>query len=267
MQNTVTHVEVLGRRIQECRGGSGSPLLYLHSAAGEAIWLPHLTGLAAKYELHAPAHPGFLASEGIEQIRDIEDYVFHYLAYLDVMGWESVDVVGLSLGGWIGAELAARYPDRVSKLVLVDAVGIWIREKPIADIFAIDSRHPEKLQQLLFHDVNHPMAKLLAVPRGEGAQNLPEEMVINFMNALAATAKVGWNPLLHDPRLESLLPRVKAKTLCLWGAHDRIVPVEYGEKYAKRIPGASLEVIPGCGHMLPFEKTAEFLAAVARFLG
>ena len=91
--------------------------------------------------------------------------------------------------------------------------------------------------------------------------------MINFMNALAATAKVGWNPLLHDPRLESLLPRVKAKTLCLWGAHDRVVPVEYGEKYAKLIPGASLEVIPGCGHMPPFEKTAEFLAAVTRFLG
>ena len=117
---SVTHVEVLGRKIQECRGGSGKPLLYLHSAGGEAIWLPHLTGLAASYELHAPAHPGFLASEGIEQIRDIEDYVYHYLAYLDVMGWKSVDVVGLSLGGWIGAELAARYPERVSKLVLVD---------------------------------------------------------------------------------------------------------------------------------------------------
>jgi pimeloyl-ACP methyl ester carboxylesterase len=59
---------------------------------------------------------------------------------------------------------------------------------------------------------------------------------------------------------------VTAKTLCLWGAHDRIVPVAYGEKFAKLIPGESLAVIPGCGHMLPFEKTAEFLAAVSRFL-
>ena len=192
---------------------------------GEAIWLPHLTG--ARREATSCTRRRIRASsaaEGIEQIRDIEDYVYHYLAYLDVMGWKSIDVVGLSLGGWIAAELAARYPERISKLVLVDAVGIWIREKPIADIFAIDSRHPEKLQQLLFHDVNHPMAKLMAVPRGAGAQNLPEEMVIDFMNALAATAKVGWNPLLHDPRLESLLHRVTAKTLCLWGAHDRVVP-------------------------------------------
>lgn len=263
----VTQVEVLGRRIQLLRGGSGKPVLYLHSAAGEAIWLPHLTGLAARYELHAPAHPGFLASEGIEQIRDIEDYVYHYLAYLDAMDWASVDVVGLSLGGWIGAELAARYPERVSKLVLVDSVGIWIREQPITDLFAIDGRRPEKLVELLFHDVEHPLAKLMVVPRGAASKQLPDEVVINFMNALAATAKVGWNPLLHDPRLEALLPRVTAKTLCLWGANDRIVPVAYGEKFAKRIPGASLEVVPDCGHLLPFEKPAEFLAAVTRFLG
>ena len=111
------------------------------------------------------------------------------------------------------------------------------------------------------------MAQLMVVPRGAGAQYLPDEIVIDFMNALAATAKVGWNPLLHDPRLESLLPRVTAKTLCLWGANDRVVPVEYGEKFAKLIPGASLEVIPSCGHMLPFEKTAEFVAAVSRFVG
>jgi len=87
------------------------------------------------------------------------------------------------------------------------------------------------------------------------------------MFAFAATAKIGWNPLLHDPRLEGLLHRVKAKTLCVWGANDRLVPLEYGEKFAKLIPGATLEVIPACGHMVPFEKQAEWLAAVRRFLG
>ncbi len=264
MENAVTQVEVLGRKIHECRGGSGRPLVYLHSAGGEAIWLPHLTGLAEKYELHAPAHPGFLTSEGIDEIRDIQDYVYHYLAYFDVMGWDRVDVVGLSLGGWIAAEIAARYPDRIRKLVLVDAVGIWIREQPIADIFALDIRFPERLQQLLFYDVNNPFAQAMRVP--DGAE-LPEEMVTNFMNAMAATAKVGWNPLLHDPRLEKILHQVKAETLCLWGEHDRVVPPVYGEQYAKLIPGASLRILPECGHMLPFEKTSEFVVAVSEFVG
>ncbi|HVP27581.1 MAG TPA: alpha/beta hydrolase [Myxococcota bacterium] len=264
MENTTATVEVLGRRIHELRGGSGKPLLYLHSAMGEAIWMPHLLALAQGRELHAPAHPGFLSSEGIEQIRDIEDVVEHYLAYLDVMGWSSVDVVGLSLGGWIAAELAARHPERVSALVLASAVGIWIRERPIADIFAIDTRYPERVKALLFHDVSCPAAQMMVSPAN---MELPEAMLVNILNAFAATARIGWNPLLHDPRLESLLPRVRARTLCLWGADDRVVPLAYGERFAKLVPGASLEVIPACGHLAPLEKQAEWVGAVKRFLG
>jgi pimeloyl-ACP methyl ester carboxylesterase len=267
VKNETATVEVLGRRIHEIRGGTGQPVLYLHSAGGEAIWLPHLTALAERYELHAPAHPGFLSSEGIGEIRDVEDYVYHYLAYLDAMGWEAPAVVGLSLGGWIAAELAARYPHRVGKLVLVDAVGIWIRERPIADIFALDTRFPDRLKELLFHDTNCPAAQMMTPPGAAAEANVPDEILVNLMNAMAATAKVGWNPLLHDPRLERLLPRVTAETLVLWGANDRVVPPEYGEKYAKLVPGARLETVPECGHMLPFEKPQAFVEAVTRFLG
>jgi pimeloyl-ACP methyl ester carboxylesterase len=212
MEQTTTEVEVLGRRIHEIRGGEGEPLLYLHSAIGEAMWIPHLADLAARYELHAPAHPGFLTSEGIEQIRDIEDLVVHYLAYMDRLGWKSVNLLGLSLGGWIAAEIAARYRERVAKLVPVSSVGIWIREKPITDIFAIDSRFPGRFQTLLFHDPNCLAAQMLPSP---GDMSLGDEMLASIMNAFAATAKVGWNPLLHDPRLESMLPRVRAETLVL----------------------------------------------------
>ncbi len=132
-------------------------------------------------------------------------------------------------------------------------------------LFALDTRFPERIQALLFHDPDHPLARLLRGPaQGE---DLPEELLTNFMNAMTATARVGWNPLLHDPRLEGLLPRVTARTLCLWGGSDRVTPPEYGEKYAKLIPGAELQIVPGCGHMLPLEKPAEFVAAVNAFLG
>ena len=264
MEQAITEVEVLGRKIHEIRGGEGEPLLYLHSAMGEAMWLPHLQALAECYEVHGPAHPGFLTSQGIEDIHDIEDVVIHYLAYLDRMGWRTVNVLGLSLGGWIAAELAARHPDRVGKLVLASAVGIWIREKPIADIFAVDSRFPERFQKLLFHDPNCPAAQMMPSP---GDMTLGDDMLVNIMNAFAATAKIGWNPLLHDPRLESMLPQIRAKTLVLWGAGDRIVAVDYGKKFARLIPGARLEVIPECGHLIPLEKPVEFHRAVTEFLG
>jgi pimeloyl-ACP methyl ester carboxylesterase len=152
----------------------------------------------------------------------------------------------------------------VSKLVLAGAVGIWVRERPIADIFAVDTRFPERLKQLLFHDVECPAARMMITP---GDMEMPDELLVNVMNAFAATAKIGWNPLLHDPRLESLLHRITAKTLCLWGAEDRIVPPVYGERYAKRIPGASLELIPACGHLAPLEKTDAWVRAVKGFVG
>ena len=267
MDNTTAEVDVQGRRVREIRGGSGRPLLYLHSAMGEAQWVPHLSALAANYELHAPAHPGFLTSEGIEEISHIEDMAAHYLNYLDAMGWDSVDVVGLSLGGWIGAELAARYPDRVGALVLAAAVGIWVPERPIADFFALDPRFPERRRAMLFHDVECPAARMIVAPAGPKGLNLPDEMFIGVLKALAATAKVGWNPLLHNPRLEKMLHRVTARTLCLWGEHDQLVPPVYGEKFARLIPGAKLRIVPECGHMIPFEKAEAFVAAVREFLG
>lgn len=265
MVKGTTSLQVRGRHVHEIRGGSGDPVLYLHSAMGEAFWLPHLERLAERYALHAPAHPGFLSSEGLDAIRDVEDYVDHYLAYLDALGWERVPVVGLSLGGWIAAELAARHPERVQKLVLADAVGLWIRERPIADLFAVDTRFPERLRELLFADPNGPAAQLVQPP-GPGVE-LPDEVLENMMKAMTATAKVGWNPLLHDPKLEAKLPRVTAPTLVLWGAEDRVTPPEYGEKYAKLIPGAELETLPGCGHLAPFERPDAWADSVARFLG
>lgn len=265
MDRESTTLEVRGRRIQEIRGGSGAPLLYLHGAAGEALWLPHLERLAERYELHAPAHPGFLESEGLDEIRDVEDYALHYLDYLDALGWERVRVVGLSLGGWIAAELASRHPERVERLVLADAVGIRIPEKPIADLFAIDTRFPERLRELLFFDPTGPAAQLVQPP-GQGSE-LPDDVLENAMKAMAATAKVGWNPLLHDPKLEGRLHRVSAPTLVLWGEHDRVTPLEYGERYAKRIPDARLEVLSECGHLAPFERPDAWAEAVARFLG
>lgn len=146
----------------------------------------------------------------------------------------------------------------------MSSVGIWIREKPIADVFAVDSRFPDRFRNLLFHDPNCLAAQMMPFP---GDMTLGDEMLTNIMNAFAATAKIGWNPLLHDPRLESMLPRVRAETLVLWGANDRIVPVDYGKKFARLIPGATLEIIPECGHLIPLEKPVAFHQAVTKFLG
>jgi pimeloyl-ACP methyl ester carboxylesterase len=256
--------EVAGRRVQVATGGEGPPLLYLHSAAGEsALWLDLLNGLAEERTVHAPLHPGYSESEGIETIRDIEDLAFHYLAFMDAHGWEQVDVMGCSLGGWIALELAARQPHRVGRLVVAASPGIRLPDVPMADIFAITLGKEAEARALLFHDTDHPLAGVVM----PDMMSLDDDDLALFFKAMAATAKVAWNPYMHDPRLESMLGRVTADTLIVWGRDDRLVPLPYGERLAELIPGARLVVVPDCGHMIWFEQPQALLEAARTHLG
>ena len=137
---------VQGKRIQLFTGGGGPPLLYLHGA-GTYWWMPVHDRLAARRRVFLPVHPGFGASEGYDVIEDVEDLVFHTVDVLDALGLDRVDVVGLSLGGWLAAELAHRHPSRVGHLVLVDAAGTRVPGVERGDSFLST---PAKARQLLF---------------------------------------------------------------------------------------------------------------------
>ena len=80
------------------------------------------------------------------------------------------------------------------------------------------------------------------------------------------TARVGWNPYLHNPKLPRHLHRIACPTLVLWGANDKLIPLAHGQYYAHHLPHARMEVLSECGHMLPFEKPAELASHVVRFL-
>jgi pimeloyl-ACP methyl ester carboxylesterase len=126
-------LDVRGVKIQMLKGGAGDPLLYLHSAGGEIVWLPFFEQLSQKHTVYLPAHPGFSKSEGLDRIDTMEDLVFHYTDLMDQLGLTQPYVVGLSLGGWLAAELATRYPNRMRKLALISAVGLRVPGTPIAD--------------------------------------------------------------------------------------------------------------------------------------
>jgi len=249
-------VDVDGRPTQIAVGGDGPPLLYLHSAAGESIqWGELLHGLAAEHTVHAPLMPGFFASEGLETIHDIHDLTYHCLALMDERVWDRVDVMGCSLGGWIALELAVRHPTRVGRLVLAASAGIRLADVPMADMFRITVGQEERARELLFHDPSHPLAALVLPKLSE----LGDEELGAFMKAMAATAKVGWNPYMHDPRLERMLRHVQADTLIVWGADDRMIPPAYGRRLAELIPRARLEIIPDCGHLIWIERPEPLL--------
>ena len=101
-------VDVQGKNTQLTSGGTGPPLLYLHSASGETEWLPFHELLAAKHQVFLPAHPGFALSGGLDEIKDIQDMAWHYVDLFEQRGWKQIPVVGFSLGAWLACEILNR---------------------------------------------------------------------------------------------------------------------------------------------------------------
>lgn len=256
-------VEVDGRKVDLRRAGSGDPVLYLHSALGE-FWMPEfLEPLTQRFEVISPAHPGFGESSGIDDIADIEDMAFHYSDLMDTLDIKNPHLIGVSLGGWIAAEIATRWPDRVRSLTLIDSVGIWVPEAPLASMWGLSD--PKELARLLFVDENNPIAVMISSIDLDNPP--PEEILLQFLNQQKATAKIGWDPYLHNPKLAGRLHRIKCPTLLIWGERDRLAPIAYGKRFAELIPVARFEVIKGAGHLAALEKPGEVSGLVASLLG
>ena len=272
MMTTAVSAELIATQIGKIelrRGGAGAPLVYLHSAAGEGAGLLLLDELAKRYEVLAPMFPGFGASEGIEQIDDMEDAVFHLLDLFDRLGLPSPVVMGLSLGGWSAVEIATRYPERVSKLVLVNPAGLYLKGAPIKDIFG---RSPGEMANDLFADQTHPMAAMMhqmdAMMLGGGANiDIPFEVIKPQLQTMAATARIGWDPYLHNPKLRKRLYRVTAPTLVVRGAKDTLIPAPHADTYAREIAGAKYVEIPNAAHLISVERPLQLVAVVNDFLG
>ena len=247
---------VQGRRVQLFEGGAGKPLLYLHGA-GTFWWMPVHDLLASRRRVLLPVHPGFGASEGLDAIETMEDLVFHTIDVLDALRLERVDVVGLSLGGWLGAELALRHPARVNRLVLVDAAGVRLPGVPTGNAFMLP---PPKVRELMFHDPTLPVAQAI-LPDAP-----PPDRLETVLRGREAAARLLWSPAQQYRKLTSRLWRITAPTLVVWGREDRLLPLAYGEAYARGIPGARLEVLDRCGHLPPFEQPERFARITLDFL-
>jgi pimeloyl-ACP methyl ester carboxylesterase len=251
-------IDVAGRPTVLMHGGAGPPFVYLHSTLGESVrWLPFFQSWARHFTVYAPLHPGFGQSGGFDQIDSVEDMAFHYLELFDALGLEEVVLGGVSLGGWIAAEFAVRWPERVKRLWLAAAPGLWLDEEPLPDLCR-DMAHPARLRQMLFHNPDDALATLI-IP-----DDPDDERRMAGYQAMTVLARLMWERP-YDPKLAPRLRRVRCPVLLVWGARDRLVPPAYAEAYRQHLPQAELHLVPDCGHMLMFEKEAEFVASVARF--
>jgi pimeloyl-ACP methyl ester carboxylesterase len=250
---------VRGTRVRVLETGSGQPLLYLHDSGDLGEWTPLLSGLAERYAVCRPDHPGFNASGDGSDIDSVHDLAFFYLDLLDEIGAERVMVIGAGLGGWLAADLATIEPRRVSKLILAGPFGIRADE-PAPDVFLLN---PAELAELTYHTGEARSA----AARQAGQLADDAERLARYLRNRGATAHLGWNPYLHDPKLPRRLHRVTAPTLILWGAQDRILPAGQAHRWAELLPGARLAIIDDAGHLPLAEQAGRSLEAVWTFCG
>jgi pimeloyl-ACP methyl ester carboxylesterase len=243
---------------QVLAAGRGVPLVYFHSLHEPGPWPAVLDRLAEHCAVTAPQHPGVGGSRGVETLDDVLDLTLAYEELLDALGIARAHLVGHFFGGMVAAELAALFPDRVDRLVLVAPLGLWRDDAPSADILILP---PDELSRLLWRDPTSEAAQQWAAQPVDETQKVAAQ--IESIARRAAIAKFIWP--IPDKGLRKRLHRIEAPTLLLWGDADQVNPVSYADEWQRRIKGAAVKLLPG-GHMLVHESPDAAATAMKEFL-
>lgn len=253
---TRTHVSA-EVELEVFEAGRGRDVLVLHGEGGLQRAQGFLRRLAEGAHVVAPSHPGFGRSPLPDWLDGVDDAAYLYLDLLDGRDLAEVVVVGLSLGGWIAAEMAVRRSPRIRGLVLVDAYGIRVAgERQVRDLPDVWALHPDELLRLGYHDPELGQVDYAALD--------DEEAQIAARNQQASVL-YGWKPYRNDPKLARRLRRVDVPALVVWGEADGITPLQYGRAYAAAIPGARFETVARAGHYPEIEQPDRLSALVWRF--
>jgi pimeloyl-ACP methyl ester carboxylesterase len=249
-------VEVGGLRSQVFKGGSGSPVLLLHDAITNPGWTDLHRALAQRYTVYAPSHAGYDKSDrGF--VSNITDLAHYYLGLMRSQRLDRVSLIGISMGGWVAAEIAAMNPQGLKSLVLVDAAGIKPEVGEIAEVLMVS---PDGAQKAQFHDQ----------AKAPNLQELDAQMTQERRDTLwrnrEMTSRLCWTPYFHNPSLPAYLRNVQVPTLIVWGREDNFIPLNSGELLLRSIPGAALHVIDNCGHFPHLEQPQELQEVVLDFL-
>src|SRR3954463_5931854 len=247
-------VEVAHCKPHSRRAGKGTPVVFLHGASGAPVVLPFMEKLATRYDVIVPDHPGYGLSDEPEWLENIHDVAYFYLDFLQALKLEKAVVIGSSMGGWRAMERAVRNTARIGSLVLVSPAGVFAERAQPADIFLLPQ---EGMGRKLFHD-RKLAEQRLAMPE------TPQSIDLGLKNR-HTTARLAWEPRLHDPFLPKWLHRIDVPVAIVWGEDDQILPVGIAHELKRLMPKAQLNIFERCGHLPQVEKEAEFCDLVVRF--
>jgi pimeloyl-ACP methyl ester carboxylesterase len=251
------------------RGPCNAPVLLLIHGSNASLftWEPWTKRLDDSFRVIAVDLPG----HGLTGAVPNQDYsqagMTKFVAeFADKLGLKQFAIGGNSMGGGIVARYAEEYPDRVTKLILVDAAGMPVQQGDRTPLAFQLARTPV-LDQLVYH----------ITPRSLVVEGLNDAIVRkaiitdrmideywDFARMEGTREATGARfKLPQDPYVSQHVSAIKAPTLILWGAQDGLIPVEAAKEYHAAIPGSKLIIYSATGH-IPMEEVADQSAADVR---
>ncbi|MFP5363637.1 MAG: alpha/beta fold hydrolase [Thermoleophilia bacterium] len=268
-------VQVDGRPVNVLEIGDGPAVVFLHGLAGcWQNWLQNIVPLAADHRVIAIDLPGFGESPMPARAISVSRYARIVVDVLDALGVERATIVGNSMGGFVGCEIAIRFPQRLERLVLVAAAGLSLRHM----------RHERKrgararIENLLFFALGRLARHTDLVVRSGRLRRALLLLIVAHPERLPAplvaeqahgAGKPGFDAALEAMTaypIRDRLGEISAPTLVVWGEHDRLVPVRDASEFEWLIPDARKVVYADTGHMVMLEQPSRFDADVRAFI-
>jgi pimeloyl-ACP methyl ester carboxylesterase len=266
-------VVVLGRRVNVVdTGGDKPPLLFVHGLGGTwQNWLLNIPAFMAEHRVVAPDLPGFGRSEMPGAPISIQGFAHALDALCDELEVEAPIVVGNSMGGFAGAELALAFPTRVRRLVLVSAAGLsgeHLRREPIQVAGRLLAVGAARTGIKSLPMVTRPRLRRAAL---QLVVRYPERLSVPLAAELVAGAGtdgfVGGLDAVFSYRFRDRLPEIDVPVLIVWGRNDILIPVADAYEY-ERLIGANAHavVFDDTGHLPMLERPSRFNRLLAEFI-
>ena len=254
--------------------GARDPTLLVHGLGGQwQNWLENIPRLAENRRVVAMDLPGFGLTpepDGDDKIT-IPRYGRWVNELADRLELDKVDLIGNSMGGYIAAEVAIQFPERVSQLVLVSAAGISSAETLEAPILtfgrmatAIAANNVTRFRRLAARPVTRHIALALVArhPRLLKAD-------LAYEGFFKGGGKPGFDDALRaclDYDFRDRLGDVKVPTLIVWGERDSIIPIRDADEFERLIEDSRKVVMRDCGHISMAERPQAFNDVLVEFL-
>lgn len=259
-------IEVERARLRVIDRGEGDAILLIHGlGASSFTWRKNIDALAQSFRVVSVDLLGFGYSQRVAPVDySLAGHARRIILLMDILGIERAVIVGHSLGGTVAQILAARYPERVRRLVLINSSISW-------DVRALSLLRFLLVFEAFFYAFfyqQRPLRRLMFQNLYSPRHQLPDEVTNHYMElARIRGHRKALSRLVRDvahdefPHPEQLTLPV----LILWGEDDRLLPGWRGSWLAGWMPDARLVRVPDAGHMTPEEQPELVNREIAAF--